>query len=301
MQPTDQLAAMAIFARIVEMRSFTEAAHDLGLSKSALSKEMAKLEIALGVSLLRRTTRRVDVTEVGRVYYHYCARMINEMKSAGAFLKQYQEEPFGNLRLTAPVTFGNRIIVPLLASFIQGHAHVQVDLELTDRVVDVAEEGLDVAIVISREKPEQLGSVALIPVEWGLYAAPGYLAQHAQIRTPRQLVRHGFLSFRASTLSPALSLHKGKSKIELKMRYLMRSNNSTSLMQVAKMGTGIAYLPRYVAKEALEEGSLRRLLPEWGSEARMAYASFQEERFLSPRVRLFVEHLSRQLADRAAD
>ena len=296
MQQTDQLAAMAIFARIAELRSFTEAARDLGLSKSALSKEMARLETALGVTLLRRTTRRVEVTEVGRAYYSYCARMVGEMKSAGAFVQQFQEQPFGNLRLSAPVTFGNSVIVPLLASFIQGYPHLQVDLELTDRMVDVAEEGVDVAILISRDKPEQLSSVALVPVEWGLYASPGYLAQHPQIRTPAQLVRHGFLSFRASTLSPALSLHKGKRQVELKVRHLMRSNNSISLMQAAKMGVGIAYLPRYVAREAVQEGGLRQLLPDWGSEQRMAYASFQESRFLSPRVRLFVEHLERHLA-----
>lgn len=296
MQQPDQFAAMAVFARIVERRSFTAAAQDLGLSKSALSKEMARLETALGVTLLRRTTRRVDVTEVGRAYYGYCARMVGEMKSAGAFLKQFQEEPFGNLRLTAPVTFGNRVIVPLLASFIGGYPHVQVDLELTDRAVDVAEEGVDVAIVISRERPEQLSSVALGPVAWGLYAAPGYLAQHPQIRTPQHLVRHGFLSFRASTLSPALSLHQGKRRVELKLRYLLRSNNSISLMQAARLGVGIAYLPRYVAREALEDGSLRQLLPEWGSEQRTAYACYQESRYLSPRVRLFVEHLTRHLA-----
>jgi DNA-binding transcriptional LysR family regulator len=298
MQQTDQLAAMAIFARIVEMRSFTEAAQDLGLSKSALSKELARLETALGVSLLKRTTRRVDVTEVGRAYYGYCARMVGEMKSADAFLKQFQEEPFGNLRLAAPVTFGNRVIVPLLASFIKGYPHVQADLELTDRAVDVAEEGLDLAILISRDKPEQLSCIALMPVAWGLYAAPDYLAQHPQIRTPAHLVRHGFLSFRANTLSPALSLQRGKRQVELKVRYLLRSNNSISLMQAAKMGTGIAYLPRYVAEEAVADGTLRQLLPEWGSEQRFAYATYQESRYLSPRVRLFVEHLERHLAGR---
>lgn len=297
MQATEQLAAMAMFAKIVDTQSYTQAAALLGLSKSALSKEMVRLEVALGITLLRRTTRRIEVTEVGRAYYQYCARLLNEMKSADAFLKQFHEEPIGNLRLTAPVTFGNHSVLPALCSFIKDYVHVQVDLELTDRLVDTGSEEVDVAIVIRRDKPDNSSALALTSVEWGLYAAPDYLARHPAIRKPDDLLRHGFLSFGGHTHLPALSLRKGKKTLELKVRYLLRSNNSTSLMQAAKQGVGIAYLPQYAAREAVNEGALQQLLPEWGSETRTAYATFQETRFLSPRVRLFVEHLVRHFAE----
>lgn len=296
MQATEQLAAMAMFARIVDTHSYTEAAALLGLSKSALSKEIVRLETALGITLLRRTTRRIDVTEVGRAYYQYCARLLDEMKSADAFLKQFHEEPVGNLRLTAPVTFGNHSVLPALCSFIKHYVHVQVDLELTDRVVDTGSEAVDVAIVIRRDKPDDSSALALTLVDWGLYAAPDYLARHPPIRKPDDLQRHGFLSFGGHTHLPALALRKGKKEVELKVHYLLRSNNSTSLMQAARLGVGIAYLPQYAAREAVADGSLQQLLADWGSETRTAYATFQAARFLSPRVRLFVEYLVRHFA-----
>jgi DNA-binding transcriptional LysR family regulator len=299
MHQTDQLAAMVMFAKIVETHSYTDAARELGLSKSLLSKEIVKLETALGVSLLRRTTRRLEVSEIGHAYYRYCARVLHELKGAEALLQQFHEEPVGNLRLSAPVTFGNRMVVPALCAFMREHVHLQVDLELTDRVVDLQQEDLDLAIVISREPPEPLLSLALMAVEWGLYAAPDYLAAQPPVLTPQDLNRHGFLSFGGRAHLPTLTLRKGKQQVELKLRCLLRSNNSVSLLQAARLGNGIAYLPHYVASDALADGSLCALLPDWGSEVRMAYASFQERRFLSPRVRLFVEALQRHFATAA--
>ena len=282
---------MAIFARIVETLSYTEAAVSLGISKSAVSKDLSRLEASLGVTLLHRTTRKIEVTEVGRAYYIYCARLLAEQKGANGFLRQYTEEPVGNLRVTAPVTFGNRAVMPALSRFLERNVHMQVDLELTDRTVDPHDDGLDVVVVISNDKPDNALSHVLMPIEWGLYASPEYLARQPAIRKPEDLRRHAFLSFRGPAQSPALYLRKGKRELELQVRHLLRVNNSSALMRAATAGLGVAYLPQYVAGEAMRAGTLKRLLPDWMSETRIAYATYLESRFLQPRVRLFVEML----------
>ncbi len=291
MNQLDQLASMAIFARIVETMSYTQAAAALGISKSAVSKEVRRLEEALGVTLLHRTTRRIVVSEVGRAYYDYCARLLAEQKSASAFLHRYTEEPAGNLRVAAPVTFGNRAVMPALCRFMENNIHVQADLDLSDRVLDPREEGLDVAVIISRDAPEGVQARALMPIEWGLYASPAYLARHPPVSGPDDLRRHGFISFHGPAHSPALLLYQGKRELELRIRHVLRANNSTALLSAAESGLGLAYLPRYVATGAVREGRLTRLLPDWSSETRTAYAAFLESRYLAPRVRLFVETL----------
>jgi DNA-binding transcriptional LysR family regulator len=299
MNTLDQLSCMAVFARVVDTMSYTQAALTLGVSKSAVSKEISRLETSLGVTLLRRTTRKLDVTDVGRAYYEYCARMLAEQKSANDFLRQYTEEAVGNLRVTAPVTFGNRAVVPALCRFVERNVHVRADLELTDRIVDPLEEGLDVAVVISRDQPGGSQARALMPIEWGLYASPAYLGRTVAIKQPEDLRRHGFLSFQGPAHWPALPLRKGKREVELQVRPLLRANNSTALLRAAQSGLGVAYLPRYVVRDALDDGSLQRLLPDWLSDASTAYATFSAARYLAPRVRLFVEDLAAYCADEA--
>lgn len=282
---------MAVFARVVESGSYTDAAAALGMSKSAVSKSVSGLEAALGITLLNRTTRKIEVTEVGQAYYAYCARILAEQKGAGQFLRQFTEEPVGHLRVAAPVTFGNRAVMPALSRFLASNPLMQVDMELTDRVLDVHREELDAVVVISRDRPENASSRVLMPIEWGLYASPDYLQRHPPIRTPDDLPRHGFLSFGGPAHSPALTLRKGKREMQIQVRHALRVNNSTALLGAAAAGLGVAYLPQYVVGDKILAGQLQRLLPDWASETRIAYVVYPESRFLQPRVRLFVETL----------
>lgn len=128
MSDVENLHGMIIFAKVVETLSYTEAAKRLGLSKSSVSKEISALEVRLGTKLLQRTTRKIAVTEVGMTWYHYCARILNEVKSADLFIRQFHEEPTGSLRVVAPVTFGCQCIVPVLNQFVANNLHVSVDL-----------------------------------------------------------------------------------------------------------------------------------------------------------------------------
>jgi len=295
MKDVENLYAMALFARVVETLSYTEAAKQLGISKSAISKEIAALETRLGTKLLLRTTRKMAVTEVGMTWYHYCARILSEVKSAELFIRQYHEEPTGSLRVAAPVTFGCQCIVPVLNQFVAGNLHVSVDLDLTDRPVNLADDNLDLAIVIRRDRPEHPHTLPLMDISWGLYAAPDYLARFKPINKPEDLTRHDFILFRGPAHTLSLPFRKEKQKRDIVVRSRFRANNSTALVNSAVAQTGIAYLPDYIAVQAVEEGKLSRVLPEWEMDLYQSWILTRENGLISPRVRLFIDALQKAL------
>ncbi|RRZ88975.1 LysR family transcriptional regulator [Erwinia sp. 198] len=295
MSDVENLHAMVIFARVVETLSYTEAAKQLGISKSAVSKEIAALEIRLGAKLLLRTTRRIAVTEVGMTWYHYCARILSEVKSAELFIRRFHEEPTGNLRVVAPVTFGCQCIVPVLNQFVADNLHVSVDLDLTDRPVNLVDDNIDLAIVIRRDRPEHPHCLPLMDISWGLYAAPDYLKQFKPISKPEDLTRHDFILFRGPAHTISLPFRKEKQKRDIEVRSRFRANNSTALVNSAVAQTGIAYLPDYVALQAMEEGKLCRILPEWEMDLYQSWILTKDDGLISPRVRLFIAALQKAL------
>lgn len=295
MHKLDNLTAMMVFAKVVETLSYTEAAQLLDISKSTVSKEIAQLEVRLGARLLQRTTRRIEITEVGQTYYQYCARILNEMKSAELFIRQFHEEPIGSLHIVAPVTFGSQCVLPVVNEFVKKNIHINVDLDLTDRQVDLAEENVDMAVTISRELPEHALFKPLIDIAWGLYATPEYLQTHAAIQQPADLARHEFLLFRGPAHTISLPLRKDKQKLDVAVRSRLRTNNSIALLHATQAHVGIAYLPAYIADEEARRGSIVRVLPQWQMDVYKSCVQFRKERFNSPRIRLFVEQLQQAL------
>ncbi|KGT92283.1 LysR family transcriptional regulator [Erwinia typographi] len=295
MSDVENLQGMVIFAKVVETLSYTEAAKLLGLSKSSVSKEISALEVRLGTRLLQRTTRKIVVTDVGMTWYHYCARIISEVKSADLFIRQYHEEPTGSLRVVAPVTFGCQCIVPVLNQFVAKNLHVSVDLDLTDRPVNLVDDNVDLAIVIRRDPPEHAHCTLLSDISWGLFAAPDYLQRFPPIAHPDDLPRHDFILFRGPAHTLSLPFRKEKQKLDIEVRSRFRANNSTALMNSAMAQTGIAYLPEYIAQEAVKEGKLSRVLPEWEMEVYRSWALTKDGSLISPRIRVFIEDLQKAL------
>lgn len=295
MSDFENLQGMIIFAKVVETLSYTEAAKILGLAKSSVSKEISALEVRIGAKLLTRTTRRIQVTEVGMTYYHYCYRILNEVKSADLFIRQFHEEPTGSLRVVAPVTFGCQCIVPVLNRFVASNIHVSVDLDLTDRPVSLEDEHFDLAIVIKRELPNHRHYRPLMDIAWGLYAAPDYLRQHGAITQPDDLPRHNFILFRGPAHTISLPFRKEKQKKDIEVRSRFRANNSIALLNSATAKTGIAYLPSYIAQEAVNDGKLVQLLADWEMDIYKSYVMMKSDNFISPRVRLFIEELQKAL------
>lgn len=296
MSDFENLHGMIIFARVVETLSYTEAAKVLGLAKSSVSKEISALEVRLGAKLLTRTTRRIQVTEVGMTYYHYCYRILHEVKSADLFIRQFHEEPTGSLRVVAPVTFGCQCIVPVLNRFIASNIHVSVDLDLTDRPVSLEDDNFDLAVVIKRELPGHRNYRPLKDITWGIYAAPDYLQQHALITSPDDLPRHDFILFRGPAHTISLPFRKEKQKKDIEVRSRFRANNSIALVNSAIAKTGIAYLPSYIAQEAVHKGELVHVLPDWEMDIYKSYVLMKTDSYISPRVRLFVEALQQALS-----
>ncbi|MDC9594689.1 LysR family transcriptional regulator [Xenorhabdus sp. IM139775] len=295
MNNIENLTSMVVFARVVETLSFTEAAKSLRLSKSSVSREIAQLEVRLGTQLLNRTTRKIQVTEVGMSYYQYCHRILTEAQNAEHFIRHFHEAPMGNLRLIAPVSFGSQCIVPALNSFIAGNIHISVDLELTDRTINMEEDQCDIAIIIGRETPQYPLVMPLIDITWGLYATPDYVSQFSPIEKPEDLPRYDYLLFRGPAHTISLPFRKERNKLAIEVRSRFRINNSVALMSSALTGAGIAYLPDYVAHEAVAEGKLIRLLPEWSMDIYQAWILFKSESTLSSRVQQFASSLQRKL------
>ncbi|MDF2043429.1 MULTISPECIES: LysR family transcriptional regulator [unclassified Pantoea] len=269
------LTAMLVFARVVELQSFSEAARALGWSKSHVSREIARLELRLGIRLLQRTTRRLALTEMGQAYYPYCVRMLAEVQRAEAFVQQLHQQPAGHIRLQAPVTFGCQCVVPVLNRFLRRHLHINVDLDLTDRNHDRLDDQTDLAIVIrsrSRSRSPQQGNFRVLSdIDWGLYAAPAYLAQRPAITHPEMLPRHDLLMFHGPAHTAALPFRRDKQRLALDVRSRFRANNSMALLNAALAGSGIAYLPSYMAQEAMARGDIQQLLPEWQMDRLQSY------------------------------
>ncbi|MDO6405884.1 MAG: LysR family transcriptional regulator [Pantoea sp.] len=297
MDNSDNLTAMMLFARVVERQSFSEAARTLGVSKSYVSREIARLEVRLGIKLLQRTTRKVALTELGQAYYPFCIRLMDEMHRADAFVQQVHQLPTGNVRLQAPVTFGCQCVVPTLNRFIRRHIHINVDLELTDRVSEDLSNLADVAIVIRARAPETPDYRELSTIDWGLYAAPDYLAAHPVIDHPEKLTRHDLLLFHGPAHTAALPFRRDKQRLALDVRSRFRANNSMALLNAALAGTGIAYLPAYMTREALAQGDIVQVLPEWQMDRLHSYLLLKTQPEPSSPVTLLCDALITALGE----
>ena len=296
MPSIENITAMMLFARVVETHSFTAAAHSLGLSKSFVSKEIAQLEIRLGVRLLERTTRRIAVTEVGRAWYQFCARALQEADNADAFIRDYHQEPAGNLRLIAPVNFGRQYVLPVLNAFVRRHIHVQVDLDLTDRSLDWRRDRYDLAVTVGQTPPPVASWHPLSQVEWGLFAAPDYPLARAPLTEPQQLPRHDFLLFRGPAHTLSLPFRQGKQKLHIEVHSRFRINNSEALLSAAIAGAGIAYLPCYITRPAQQQGLLTRLLPDWQMDCYYSYLAVGDAEPARALTALFCQQLQTALA-----
>ncbi len=293
----DQLEAMAVFARVVEAQSFSAAAGQLGLSKSAVSKQLGRLEDRMGVRLLNRTTRRLSLTEAGAAFYRGCRRVVAEAEAAEQAVTRLGAAPRGRLRVNAPMSFGVRHVGPALPDFMARYPEVAVDLSLNDRMVDLVEEGFDMGIRIARLAESSLIARRLAPNRRVLCAAPAYLARRGTPRALDELNGHDCLvySYQASGATWRVCGPGGEARVRVDGR--LRANNGDLLLEAVLGGLGVGFLPSFICGEALRAGRLRQVLPEWGGTVDAAvYAVYPARRNLSPKVRVFVDFLAERFA-----
>lgn len=295
----ENLAGMAVFARVAEAKSFSGAARRLGVSKSAVSKQVAQLERALKARLINRTTRRLSLTEVGEAFYEHCARMLAEAEAAELAVSRLYAEPRGVLKVTAPAAFGHLHIAPAIPDFIERHPGVAVQIVMNDRPVDLAEEGFDLAIRMTREQAPNVVARRLAPVRWAVCAAPGYLKQHDAPSTPRDLERHNclFYSFLESFSEWRFSSKAGDTAVRVTGNFTV--NNSEALREAVLKGLGIALLPTFTVGADLRAQRLQQVLGEYrahGTFGSDVYAIYLPTRYLSPKVRAFVDFFIQRFA-----
>jgi DNA-binding transcriptional LysR family regulator len=295
----DHLAAMAVFTRVVEERSFTAAARALGLSKSAVSKQVSRLEDRLGVRLLNRTTRRLSLSEAGEAFYERCRRVLAEAEAAEAAVSHLAAAPRGTLRVNAPMSFGLQHVVPALPKFLGRYPEIDVDLALNDRYVDLVEEGYDVGVRIGRLADSSLIARRLARSRRLAVAAPAYLRRRGSPTHPSDLRRHDCLTYAYQAERAGQWRFRGADgAVRVEVGGRLRANNGDALREAVLAGMGIALLPTFIAGDDLRAGRLVELLPGWREESEgEVHAVYPAMRNLSPKVRVFVDFLVDRFGD----
>ncbi len=291
----DRLGAMAVFAQVVEAESFSAAAREMGIAKSSVSKQISRLEDELGVRLLNRTTRRLSLTEAGQTFYQGCQRVVAEAAAAESAVTHLAAAPRGRLRVGVPMSFGLRHISPVLPLLLGRCPELTVDLALNDRFVDLVEEGFDVGVRIAHLTDSSLIARRLAPSRNILCAAPEYLAAQGMPRTVEDLSAHECLLYSYQVTGGKWRFAGPGGRRELRVRGRLRANSGESLLAAALAGFGIAHLPTFICGDALREGRLVRLLPEWADPVESVInAIYPASRNLSPKVRVFIDFLVEQ-------
>lgn len=292
----DRLTAMEVFTRVVERSSFTLAAEELRLSRAMVSKHVQDLEERLGVRLLNRTTRRVSVTEAGRHYFERCAQILAEVEAAENAAGEHQIEPRGLLRLNAPMSFGIRHLGPAIAEFSRIYNGVAVDMVLNDRVVDLIDEGYDLAVRIGRLADSSLIGRRLAPCRLVVCAAPEYLAERGKPVHPDDLGAHNCLDYTYAALRNEWRFLKGQEEVSVRISGNLMANNGDVLRAAALCGQGIVMQPTFLVGDDLNTGRLVPLLTEYRLPELGIFALYPPGR-VSAKVRSFVSFLASLYGD----
>lgn len=285
------LNLIAIFARVVETGSFSEAARRLDISRSAVSKAVAKLEKSLGARLLNRSTRHLSLTEAGAALAEHSARILEEAEQAERVVSSLHAEPRGMLKVNASVAFGTLHIAPALADFVARYPKIRIDMAITDRPVDLAEEGYDVLIRVTGEPDLNLVARKLAPAYRKLCATPEYFQRRGVPRTPEDLVNHDCLDYTLSGEQGYWHFTGPKGKIAVPVSGPLRINDDDALSQAVLGGLGIALLPTFTIGKDLQEGRLQAVLSEYLPVERYVYAMYLPTRHLPVKVRSFIDFL----------
>jgi DNA-binding transcriptional LysR family regulator len=282
---------MVTFARVVEAKSFSKAAQRMGASKSRVSKAIAKLERSLHARLLNRSTRGLSLTEVGAAFYEHCSRIDAEVQRAVEVVGQLHSEPRGVLKLTAPVAFGTLHVAPALPEILARHPHLAIDMTITDRMVDLVEEGYDVAIRIVREPDLNLVARKLAPVRRVACATPEYFKRRGVPKTPQDLKRHNCLHYTYFSAQGEWHFKGPEGEISVPVSGDLRINDDEALSQAVLGGLGVALLPTFIIGKEVQSGALQAVLADYVPLERHIYAVHLPSIHLPPKVRAFIDFL----------
>jgi len=282
---------MAIFARVVEAKSFSGAARRLNISKSVVSKHVTQIERSLGVRLLNRTTRSISLTEVGAEFYARCSRIVAAAEEAEAVAAHMHSEPRGTLKVNSPVVFGVMHVTPLLRHFMASCPELRIDMTLSDRTVDLADEAYDAAVTIEKDPNPALVARRLAPIRTLICASPDYFRLHGLPKCPADLARHNCLVCTSFGVEKKWRFGGSDGDAWVEMGGNLCLNNENAIRRAALDGLGIAMLPTYVIGADLRQGTLRAALTDYTLPEKSLYATYLPNRHLAVKVRRFVDFL----------
>ena len=289
----DRFNALATFAKVVEQGSFARAADRLSVSTSAVSRQVAELEAHLDVRLLNRTTRRLSLTEAGQAFYERCVQLLADLEETESSVRSTAVEPKGTLRVTCGVTFGERYLAPAIAEFAGLHPQVSFDVDLSDRVVDLVEEGFDLAIRIGPVGNQALVSRRIGSTQFVCCASPAYLARHPAPVTPADLEQHACLGYTYAAVTSAWTFEsRDGTRHTPRIVPRHRLNNGRMLAELAAAGLGIVLEPDFIVAPEVRSGRLQRLLTDYQPPRSLIAAVYPSRRHLSAKVRSFVDFLA---------
>jgi DNA-binding transcriptional LysR family regulator len=284
---------MLYFAEVVDRGGFAAAGRALNLPKSKLSRRVAELEARLGVRLLQRTTRKLSLTEAGELYHRHCVAMREAAEAANEAVDLVRNEPRGTIRVTCPVTLAQATIGPLIPLFLQKHPQVRLDMQTTNRVVDLVQEGVDVALRV-RPTVDDSGSLVVKTLAQGmaqLVASPALLERQGMPRSVHDLQRLPTVSMSAADGRAVWTLHGPDGEVhEHHHRPTYTADDLLTLKYAVLHGTGMCILPDYMCAQELQQGALQQVLPGWGQSGVM-HAVFPSRRGMVPAVRRFLDFL----------
>ena len=290
----DILKAMKVYITVVETGSFVAAADRLDTSSAAISRHVAALEDHLGARLLNRTTRRLSMTDVGQEFFIRAAAIFADVSEAEAIAGENATKPSGQIHISAPLSFGISKLAQWLPGFVARYPNLKLDIDLSDRLVDLATDGIDVALRIGRHAAStnvisrRLGS---IPLE--ICASPNYLKRQGTPTSPHELSKHMTMSYSYLSTGDSWTLKNAQGRTEtIRVRPSVHANNGDILRELAIDGNGIILQPSFIVEKDIAAGRLLRILEDWQFDDLNLYAIYLSRKFLSAKVRVFIDYVS---------
>jgi DNA-binding transcriptional LysR family regulator len=290
----DRLTSMAMFVRVVERGSFAAAAEGSGMTPTMVGNHIRELEQRLKGRLLNRTTRSQSLTELGKRYHTRCVEILALIDSAELDAREMQTSPRGRLRISCPITYGTRALVPVLSNYLDRYPEVQVDLSLNDRFVDLAEEGFDAAIRVGVLPDSNLIARPLRSSPRVACASPAYLARHGTPQTPAELTQHNCLAFTLPSGPERLwrfPRPDGSGEEYVAVRGRLDVNGGMALREAALAGLGVVLQPQLMLQDDLDSGHLVRLFPDWPAPTWPVHLVHLPDRSMPPKLESFIAFL----------
>lgn len=290
---------MQAFAAVVDAGSFVGASDVMAMSKAAVSRQVAELEARLGVRLLHRTTRKLSLTEEGEVFYGRCRELLGAVAEAESEVTARSGQAVGLLKVSAPVSFGLLHLAGLWAEFMAAHPKVSLEVTLSDRMVDLVEEGFDVAVRVARLPSSSLVSRKLSSTRMVLCATPHYLKEHGTPKHPSDLAQHQVLAYTLLATGESWGFEGPEGPVAVRVAPRMHSNSGDTCRAAALGHRGIILQPTFLIADELRSGLLVEVLPQYRSLELGIYALYPTRKHVLPKVRLLIDYLAQSFADKA--